>query len=76
VQIIVETTKVSPAIARATMALYLEPDRGVLPKQGEISLAGLAAVVAMMGEAGTLKAPLPDPQRFIDLRYLTAAGVR
>lgn len=76
VQTIVDTTKVSPGIARATMALYLGPDRGVLPRQGEISFGGMAAVIALMGEAGTLKRPLPEASRFVDLRYLTAAGIR
>lgn len=75
VHTIVKTTGVTPAIAAKTMALYLDPDRGVLPKQGEISLKGLAAVIAMMGKAGELKPPLPKPQRFVDLSYLHAAGI-
>jgi hypothetical protein len=29
----------------------------------------------MMGEAGAIKAPLPTPERFVDLQYLRAAGV-
>ena len=29
-----------------------------------------------MGEAGTIKAPLPAAERFVDLQYLEAAGVR
>jgi NitT/TauT family transport system substrate-binding protein len=72
---IVEETKVTPAVARATMALYLDPDRGALPKQGEIGMAGLSNVIAMLGEAGTLKPPLPPAARFVDLRYLRAAGI-
>jgi hypothetical protein len=28
-----------------------------------------------MGEAGTLKAPLPPTERFVDLQYLRAAGI-
>lgn len=74
-QAIVETTGVSTAIAERTLALYFEPDRRVLPREGEIDLAGLARVIAFMEEAGQLKAPLP-PERFADLRYLQAAGVR
>jgi ABC-type nitrate/sulfonate/bicarbonate transport system substrate-binding protein len=31
--------------------------------------------IAMLGEAGTLKPPLPSPERFVDLQYLRAAGV-
>ncbi len=75
-QAIVETTGVSTAIAERTLALYFEPDRRVLPREGEIDIAGLARVIAFMEEAGQLKAPLPAPERFADLRYLQAAGVR
>jgi ABC-type nitrate/sulfonate/bicarbonate transport system substrate-binding protein len=75
VRTIVAETKVPPEIAERTMALYLEPDRGVLPKQGEISMTGLANVIAMLGEAGTLRSPLPPPERFVELRYLRQAGI-
>jgi NitT/TauT family transport system substrate-binding protein len=72
---IVEETKVATAIARATIALYLDPDRGALPKQGEISMTGLTNVIEMLGAAGTLKPPLPPAARFVDLHYLRAAGI-
>ena len=75
VHTIVKATGVTPAIAAKTMALYLDPDRGVLPKRGEISLKGLAAVLAMMAKAGKIKPPLPQPQGFVDLSYLHAAGI-
>ena len=73
---IVELTGAPDDIARATLALYFEPDRGVLPKQAEIDLAGLAQVIAFMGQGGTIKPPLPAPERFVDLRYLAAAGAQ
>ncbi len=76
VKAIVDTTGVSPAIAERTLALYFEPERKVLPRQGEIDLAGLAQVIAFMGEAGQLKPPLPAPERFVDLQYLRLAGIR
>lgn len=76
VKAIVETTSVPPAIAERTLALYFEPGRKVLPRQGEIDLAGLAQVIAFMGEAGQLKAPLPAAERFVDLQYLRLAGIR
>jgi ABC-type nitrate/sulfonate/bicarbonate transport system substrate-binding protein len=76
VRTIAGTVGVSEEIARATMTLFLEPDRGVLPRHGEIDLAGLAQVIALMGEAGVLKAPLPSPERFVDLQYLRAAGLQ
>jgi ABC-type nitrate/sulfonate/bicarbonate transport system substrate-binding protein len=75
VKTIVETTGVSDKIARATWALYFQPNRGVIPRVGEIDLKGLAQVIAFMGEAGVLKT-LPKPERFVDRRYLRAAGLR
>ncbi len=75
VKAIVELTGSSEDIARATLALYFEPDKGVVPKQAEIDLEGLAQVIAFMGEGGMIKPPLPAPERFVDLQYLRAAGV-
>jgi ABC-type nitrate/sulfonate/bicarbonate transport system substrate-binding protein len=74
--IVMQSTSSSAAIAQQTLALFFEPERGVLPNRGEIDVAGLAQVIAMMGEAGVLKPPLPQPERFVDLQYLRAAGVQ
>jgi hypothetical protein len=63
------------AIAEQTLKLFIEPERKVLSQQGEIDLKGLARVLAFMGEAGTLKPPLPSAGRFVDLQYLGAAAV-
>jgi ABC-type nitrate/sulfonate/bicarbonate transport system substrate-binding protein len=73
---IVELTGSSDEIARQTLALYFEPDRGVMPKQGEIDLKGLAQVISFLGEGGAIRPPLPDPDRFVDLQYLRAAGLQ
>ena len=73
---IVELTGLSDQIARQTLALYFEPDRGVVPKQAEIDLKGLAQVIAFMGDGGTINPPLPQPERFVDLQYLRAAGAQ
>ena len=75
-QSIVELTGSSEAIARQTLKLYFEPEQGVMPKQGEIDLQGLAQVIAFMGEGGVIKPPLPSPERFVDLQYLRAAGLQ
>jgi ABC-type nitrate/sulfonate/bicarbonate transport system substrate-binding protein len=75
-QAVQQSTGCSEAIARQTLALFFEPERGVLPKQAEIDLAGLGHVIAMMGEAGAVKPPLPPPDRFVDLQYLRAAGLQ
>ncbi len=75
IKAIVEHTGSSEDIARDVVALYFEPEKGVMPRQGEIDLKGLAQVIAFMGEAGSLKPPLPPVDRFVDLQYLRAAGV-
>ncbi len=72
----VELTGSSDQIARQTLVLYFEPDRGVVPKQAEIDLKGLAQVIAFMGDGGTINPPLPQPERFVDLQYLRAAGAQ
>jgi len=69
-------TGASDEIARATLALYFEPDKGVMPKRAEIDLKGLAQVIAFMGEGGVIEPPLPAPERFVDLQYLRAAGAQ
>jgi ABC-type nitrate/sulfonate/bicarbonate transport system substrate-binding protein len=73
---VVDLTGAPEEIARAILALYLDPDRGVVPKQAEIDLNGLAQVIVFMGEGGTIKPPLPSPAQFVDLNYLRAAGVK
>jgi ABC-type nitrate/sulfonate/bicarbonate transport system substrate-binding protein len=76
VKTIVETTGSSQTIAERTLALFFEPERKVLPRRAELDTQGLAQVIAFMADAGTLKAPLPEPARFVDLRYLQSAGVQ
>jgi NitT/TauT family transport system substrate-binding protein len=71
-----ELTGAPDDIAQATLALYLNPDRGVLPKQAEIDQAAVGQVIAFMGQGGIIKEPLPAPEQFIDLQYLRAAGVK
>jgi ABC-type nitrate/sulfonate/bicarbonate transport system substrate-binding protein len=76
VRMVIDTTGSSEEIARQTLSLYFEPDRGVVPKQGEIDVKGFGQVIQFMAEAGELKAPLPAPEKFIDLQYLKAAGLQ
>ena len=72
---VMDTTGSNEAIARQTLSLYFDPERGVVPKQGEIEMKGFAQVIQVMAEAGELKSPLPLADRFVDLQYLRAAGV-
>ena len=53
---IVETTGAPLHVARSMLSFYYEPDRGVMPKQAEISMAGMAKVIELLGETGELKA--------------------
>jgi ABC-type nitrate/sulfonate/bicarbonate transport system substrate-binding protein len=76
IKTIVETTDTPADIAQQTLALFFEPERNVLPKQGEINVKGLAQVIAFMGQAGTVKPPLPPAERFVDLQYLRLAGIK
>lgn len=76
VRIAVAATGSSEEIARRTLSLYFEPDRGVVPKQGEIDMKGFAQVIQIMAEAGELMPPLPQVERFVDLQYLKAAGLQ
>jgi NitT/TauT family transport system substrate-binding protein len=76
VRTIVDATGLSEASAKLTLSLYFEPERGVLPMAGEINMKGMQEVIAMMGEGGVLKEPLPPAERFVDLQFLEAAGIR
>jgi ABC-type nitrate/sulfonate/bicarbonate transport system substrate-binding protein len=76
IKTIVDGTGFGEGNAQLTLALYLEPDRGVLPKRGEISMKAMEQVIAMMAQAGALKPPLPPAERFVDLQYVRAAGIQ
>jgi ABC-type nitrate/sulfonate/bicarbonate transport system substrate-binding protein len=76
VKIISDTTGASPEVARQMLTFYYEPYRGVMPRQGEISLDGMNEVIDLLGETGDLKPPLPSAERFVDLQYLKAAGLQ
>jgi len=72
----IETTGSSEEIIRQILALYFDPDRGVVPKQAELDIQGLGQVIQFMADAGEIKSPLPPPEQFIDLQYLKAAGLQ
>jgi ABC-type nitrate/sulfonate/bicarbonate transport system substrate-binding protein len=72
----VATTGAPADVAASMLKFYYEPDRGVMPKQAEISMPGMAKVIELLGQSGELKAPLPAAERFVDLQYLKAAGMQ
>jgi ABC-type nitrate/sulfonate/bicarbonate transport system substrate-binding protein len=74
--IVAETGGVSPAIAAEIFAPYLEPDRNVLPRKGELNLAAFNQVIGLMAEVGAIHSPAPGAARFVDLQYVKAAGIQ
>jgi len=76
IAMIVEITGSTPDVAREMLRLYYEPDRGILPRQAEISVPGVEKVIELLSQSGELKAPLPKADRFIDLTYLREAGLQ
>jgi ABC-type nitrate/sulfonate/bicarbonate transport system substrate-binding protein len=71
-----EVTGATNDVARQMLIFYYEPYRGVLPRQAEINMDGMAKVIELLGQSGELTAPLPEASRFVDLQYLQAAGLQ
>jgi hypothetical protein len=63
-------------VARQMLVFYYEPYRGVLPRQAEINMDGMAKVIELLGQSGELTTPLPEASLFVDLQYLQAAGLQ
>lgn len=76
IKIIAETQRVSPDVARDIFAPYLQPEKNVLPKRGELNLNALDNVLALMAEAGVIAKPPPPAGKFVDLQYLRAAKIQ
>jgi ABC-type nitrate/sulfonate/bicarbonate transport system substrate-binding protein len=72
----IEVTAQPENRAREMLAYFYDAKNDVLPQQGEIDLARVNAMIALFGRYGILKAPLPAPERFVDLRYLKTAGIQ
>jgi ABC-type nitrate/sulfonate/bicarbonate transport system substrate-binding protein len=62
--------------AREMLTYFQDDKNDVLPQRGEIDLAKANNLIALYGKYGILQAPVPPPERFIDLRYLKMAGIQ
>jgi hypothetical protein len=71
-----EVTGATSDVARQMLVFYYEPYRGVLPRQAEINMDGMAKVIELLGQSGELTTPLPEASLFVDLQYLQAAGLQ
>jgi hypothetical protein len=69
------TTGAPSDVVAEIYRIYYEPYKGVLPKHGEISMSGLDKVIELLGGSGVLEKPLPPAAKFVDLRFLKAAGM-
>jgi len=76
VALIAEATRAPLDIADEIYRFYFEPYRGIMPRQGEINLEGLTAVISLMHDGGELQSPLPSASRFVDLSFLRKAGLQ
>jgi hypothetical protein len=76
VKIVTETSGVAPAVAAEIFAPYLQPDKNVLPRKGELDLAAFNRVISLMAQVGAIPSPAPPAERFVDLQYLKAAGIQ
>ena len=74
--IVKESLKITDETARQIFAPYTQPDKNILPRRGELDLKAFDRVLALMGEAGVIPTPIAPTSRFVDLRYLEAAGIQ
>lgn len=71
-----EVTRQPESRAREMLSYFRDPKNEVLPKQGEIDMNGVKSTIALFGQYGILKAPLPPPERYVDVRYAQMAGIQ
>jgi ABC-type nitrate/sulfonate/bicarbonate transport system substrate-binding protein len=74
--IIMQTSKADAATARDILRFYRDPKYLVLSRQGEIDTDAFERTISLEVEYGALASPPPAASRFIDQRYLLAAGIR
>jgi hypothetical protein len=67
---------VPPISPTETRAIFFDPERNVSPKRGEININGPSQVIGFMKKAELLNLPLLNAERFVELKYLQAAGVK
>jgi ABC-type nitrate/sulfonate/bicarbonate transport system substrate-binding protein len=75
IKLAADTTGAAPDVVAEIYQLYYEPYKGVLPRHAEISMPGLYNVIQLLGSSGAIESPLPPAEKFVDLRYLQAAGL-
>ena len=58
----------------STLDLFFNPEKNVLPFNGEINLKGVDQVIRFLKEGGVLQDPTPLAETFVDMQYLNAVS--
>jgi ABC-type nitrate/sulfonate/bicarbonate transport system substrate-binding protein len=74
--IIMELTQANEATADEILNFYYDPDKHVLARRAGLDQAALERNIALMDKYEKLPKPHPPASQFVDLSYLTAAGVK
>ncbi len=64
-------TGVKPPYARRGIDYFTK--NKLFPRDGEISFDGMKVNIEVQAKDGLLSPPLPAPEKFVDLSYLTEA---
>jgi len=70
--ILAEATRTSPDVARRTWEFAIE-QLDSHSRDGEVSFAGMTAIIEQLGAIGDLSQPLPPPERYVDGSYVEQA---
>ena len=62
----------SEETAFSTLDLFFQPEKNVLPFEGEINLRGVEQVIRFLKDGGVVTGPVPPAETFVDLQYLKA----
>ena len=60
----------SEETAFSTLDLFFQPEKNVLPFEGEINLKGVEQVIRFLKDGGVVTGPIPPAETFVDLQYL------
>ncbi len=74
VKITMEFMKEPENRSREMLAAIWEPKNRVLPQRAAVDMDSVKSAIALLGEYGILKQPLPAPERFVDTAYAEAAS--
>ena len=66
----------SEETAFSTLDLFFQPEKNVLPFEGEINLKGVEQVIRFLKDGGVVTGPIPPAETFVDLQYLQAGLAR